>query len=216
MANVVDLVSSDDEEVSVVGVLPATILEMSEHMIFARYDFRPVRSSQLPPNTAYDMYLNEAILAADCEATQSIVQPSAIAMGTQGLFTDIDVEAETQYDYWGMIRLQRTGTNVLDDEHERAVKFQTQPFLALFNIEMFVIGSLSCAATYMNDKNYLRIEGEDRERRNNCHIVETRFDDLIAHWRTADFEFWLDHCPLKIETKMAVRKINELSCDYYM
>ena len=115
MAHVIDLVSSGDEEVTVTRVIPACVHEMTEEMIFQRYDFHGLRLMQLPPNTAYDMYRNEAILAADCEATQSIVQKSLIAQGTRGLFTDIDVEAETQYDYWGMIRLQRTGANVLDD-----------------------------------------------------------------------------------------------------
>ena len=216
MANVIDLVSSDEEEVSVVWVIPSTILEMSEHMIFARYDFKVIRSTQFPFNTGFNMDLSEAILAADCAATHTTVRPSSIAKGTRGLFTEVDVEDGMCYDYWGIIRLQRVGTNVLDDEHERAAKFKTQPFYEKFNIEMFLVGSLSCAATYMNDNNYLRIPGEDRERRNNCYIVETRFDELTEHWRTADFDFWLEHGPLKIETKMGVRQKNELSCDYFM
>ena len=216
MANVIDLVSSDDDDVTVLGTIPASILDMSEQMIFQRYDFKVIRSTQFSRNIGFDMDLNEAILAADCEATRSSVRPSLIAMGTKGLFTSVDVEEGASYSYWGMVRLQRVGTNVLDDDHERGVKFLSQPFLAKYNIEMFLIGSLSCAATYMNDKNYLRIEDEDRGRRNNCHITETRFDELTSHWRTADFDFWLDHSPLSIETKMGVRKDNELSCDYFM
>ena len=216
MAHIIEVLSSDDEEVIVVGTIPATIIEMTEQMIFERYDFRPVRSTQLAANMPFDMYFNEAILAADCEATQTTLKPSSIAVGTLGLYTTVSVEGGTSYAYWGMLRLQRVGTSVLLDDKERAVKFQFQPFLEKFQIEMFLLGSLSCCATYMNDKNYLRIEGEDRNRRNNCHIVETRFDELTTFLRTADFDMWLDHGPLNTETKMGVIQDNELSCDYLM
>ena len=52
MAHIIEVLSSDDEEVIVVGTIPATIIEMTEQMIFERYDFCPVRSTQLAANTS--------------------------------------------------------------------------------------------------------------------------------------------------------------------
>ena len=87
MAHIIDVLSSDEEEVAVLGTIPETNFEMTEEMIFEIYDFCPVKSTQLPANIEFDMYFNEAILAKDCEATQSIVQPSSSAVETMGLYT---------------------------------------------------------------------------------------------------------------------------------
>ena len=96
---------------------------------------------------------------------------------------------------------------------ERLIELPFQPFQHL-DIELYIMGSLSCVATYCNDaafNGWGETPKEHETIKNNCYIwcsepVESEtIGGLIA---------WLESCPIWIRATKIIKKHEELLVQY--
>ena len=129
-------------------------------------------------------------------------------------------------EYWGECIVTKYTDEELDDNDtldnevfnglmHRAIKTIAQPFSSK-GIYLYIVGSLSCAGSYMNDRNY----GADNMTKlleNNCTLVEKAhadFDPLTGTFHTLNGIFeWLDKNPISIYTRSV---ISNASDEFYL
>jgi hypothetical protein len=130
------------------------------------------------------------------------------------------ITKETGLPYWGQLVVHYYKERNIQDigmekeYSERLVLLPCQPFLDI-GIKLYVLGSLSCVATYSNDVNFNGWnKGPKKESslQNNCRIFGSQPLDsqtiggLIA---------WIDSCPIWIESTKSIKFSEKLLTQYF-
>ena len=169
------------------------------------------------------MQYDQKVLDFDASKNQVLIVPSPnIPAAGKGLISNSrrTITKNTGLPYWGQVfvhyfKERNIQDVVMEREYsERLVLLPYQPFFGI-GIELYVLGSLSSAATYSNDANFNGWNnGPKKENplQNNCHIFGSQPLDadtiggLIA---------WLESCPIWIESIKSIKSGEEFLTTYF-
>ena len=198
--------------------------DLDDAHIFQFFNHRPVKSTRL--RTQYTMY-DTWLLDYDCAMANVYVSESDMKGGGNGLKSCRGYEKDEKVcEYWGECIVTKYTDEELDDNDtldnevfnglmHRAIKTIAQPFSSK-GIYLYIVGSLSCAGSYMNDRNY----GADNMTKlleNNCTIIEKAhadFDPITGTFKTLNGIFeWLDKNPISIYARTV---IPNASLEFYL
>ena len=170
----------------------------------------------------FTMNVVENVLIADQKNnTVSVVDSPNFANAGKGLisFSKKVITPDTGMPYWGCVYVQ-SDCNTEDIDmpkcfKDRMVKLKFQPFKKI-GITLYMVGSLSCAATYANDAEFSGWETKKRKRdstiSNNCFLWESAPLDTKT---VQGFVKWLKSCPVWLYTSAQIKYQEEMLCKYF-
>ena len=157
-------------------ILPRYMLELEPEDIFKLFHGFENKPSYLP---RFSLELDESLLQTELNLTETaIVKSPNFPNAGKGLVNiGGTVDKLVSFPYWGQIFLHQTSDTQLhlvelnENIKCRFIAPLFQPFLSK-HMKLYIAGSLSCAATYVNDATY---EGSKTRIRNNCVFEQKPF-----------------------------------------
>ena len=170
----------------------------------------------------YSMQYDNVILAYDVGINNLLVVPSPnFPEAGKGLISNRKqpITKETGLPYWGEVFAHMKDYCTIDELNleksvsDRLVKLPIQPFLHL-GLELYILGSLSCAATYSNDAEFNGWGEKPKKKgviQNNCYLT---YAELPNDQTIEGFLNWLKSCPIWIETFETITFGEEFLTEY--
>ena len=172
----------------------------------------------------FSMQYDKIILDHDCEKNKVLVIDSPnFPNAGKGLINNRAqaISKESGLPYWGQLFVvdfikQNIEAVVLNEKlRERMVELSFQPFLHI-GLRLFVVGSLSCAASYSNDANFkgwsAGHNSDSTNFVNNCFLRE--YSPLDEN-TVKGFVAWLQCCPIWIITSHSIKYGEEFLTKYF-
>ena len=199
--------------------LTTNVSELTADQVYEFLEKMPIK----PDYVDFNQSFNQANLDRDCEMNGVLVVNSPnFPKAGKGLISNRPavITKETGLPYWGQVFLhffkERTLNEIPFDNKckERLFLVPVQPFKHV-GIELYILGSLSCASTYSNDAQFNGWEDESRKKshcENNCRFwCSTPIDEQTI----GGVINWLKSCPVWIESSKRIVLGEEFLTGYF-
>ena len=193
--------------------------------VFSFFHYMPIKADYLSCQhfNDYAMDYSQVILDYECATNKVIVTESpSFPNAGKGLVNNRTepISKGTGLPYWGQVFVQDFVKQPiqdvdLDDKYqERLVELSFQPFLHI-GLRLYLLGSLSCAASYSNDADF-KGWSDSCERTtgnlNNCFLREySPLDEKTVKGLSA----WLLCCPVWIIASARIKYGEEFLTKYF-
>ena len=200
---------------------PLNLKNLTAEEVFAAFQAFPIFPDYLfSKRTDYfTMNLIDNVLISDSKHnTVKVINSPNFPDAGKGLVSNRKAAntKDTSMPFWGCVYVHNNCDKKMNMEkcfQDRLVKLRVQPFKKI-GITLYIVGSLSCTASYANDAEFSGWGKRKRSREvlNNCFLWES---DPIDVETVKGFVKWLKSCPIWLMALQRITYEEEMLCKYF-